>query len=178
MVKRSRSPEKNRYPNDGIEFAAKVRCIQKTSQSGSYGYWYVSVPKLIVDKYGLLPDDGIEITVNREGLPYPVKEFYHTAMAGGTMVIGLNSAWRRCHARDDDALKKLAGLRNWPIDTIFGVREGDVVNVLIKGKKNVLSNLCTWSYYIEHFEKVTGERLERIVPSMDLVDGHWVPKSI
>lgn len=166
----------------------KIRTIEKAADSGRYTYWYVSIPKVIVERYSILPDDGLEIFVYRKGLPsykanragreieYTFKEFYHTSLASKTMVIGLNAAWRRCHARDDDPLKQLAGLHNWPGDTIFGIQSGDTVDVHIESENRATDNLCAWLVYIERFEKEKKCSLERVCPSMDLVDGKYIPR--
>lgn len=166
----------------------KIRTIEKASNTGRYTYWYVSVPKIIVDRYGILPDDGLEVFIYRKGLPsykearkgreitYTFKEHYHTSLASKTIVIGLNSAWRRCHARDDDPIKQLTGLHNWPDDSIFGVRKGDTVDVHVESETRMLGNLCTWLQDIERFERLEKCSLERVCPSMDLVDGKFIPR--
>lgn len=195
MVERTYYPESKRWPSEGIKFVGKIRAKEKASSFGGYAYWYVSIPKIIVDRYGLLPDDGLEVFIYRKGLPhypyrpmengketgkeitYTFNEHYHTSMAGKTMIIGLNSAYRRCHARDDDPMKVLGGRRNWSDDSIFGVKIKDTVDVYVEGRKNLMGNLCRWSYDIERFERLEKCRLERICPSMDLVDGRYIPRT-
>ena len=143
MVERTYRNESKRWPSEGIDFVGRIRTIEKAADTGRYTYWYVSIPKVIVERYGILPDDGLEVFVYRKGLPsykeanragrtieYTFKEHYHTSLASRTMVIGLNSAYRRCHARDEDPIKKLIGYRNWPDDTIFGIESGDTVGMV------------------------------------------------
>lgn len=185
---RSEKPETEASPGPASETPAEPTRKAKPLRLTSYGFWYISIPKIIVEKYRMLPDDGTLIYVYREGLPsyedpgldgkkitHTFKEHYHTSLAGNTMIIGLNSAWRRCHARDDDPIKHIIGHHNWPFESIYGVQKGDTVKVIIKGKRNSMSNLCTWSYYIEAYENKTGEHLEKISPSMVYKDNKWIP---
>ena len=189
MVERVCRNESKRWPSEGIDFVGKIRTIEKAADTGKYTYWYVSIPKIIVERYGILPDDGLEVFVYRKGLPsykeanragrvieYTFKEHYHTSLASKTMVIGLNSAWRRCHARDDDPIKGLIGYRNWPGDTIFGIKSGDTVDIHVESGTNALDGLCRWLYDIERFERTEKCHLERVCPSMDLVDGKYIPR--